>query len=134
MSQIKLKVPKGTDIPEHVSHGNFAVDLQPGKTIAVDDRGIADWLTRGYGLEEIGSPSTSAAEPAEPEPSAEPVPESDFPTDFPRREVFAGQGVTFEQLRGLNKKQLIDLTGVGAATADRIIAYFAGGNTDGGTN
>ena len=127
--QVPDVVPEG--FPEFLSHGNFEATLTPGSTVETVHRGFADVLVRDYGLVEAVSGQHSAVSPDKDQRSKiEDQSDDQFPDDFPRRELFAGQEFSLETLRGFDRDQLIALPGIGEKTADAILEYFAndGGN------
>jgi len=48
--------------------------------------------------------------------------ESGFPEEFPAVEQLAAAGLSYEDVRLLNREQLIDIKGIGGKTADAILA------------
>lgn len=113
--------------PEYVEQGYHSTELPLGKTIEVKDRLFADWLVREYGLEDLTPPAVSDEEETE----AEGSPASDYPEDFPGREVLIENNISIDTAKSSTKEQLVALKGIGEKTADAILEYFArdnGGN------
>jgi len=114
---IKLKVPAKPK-SEFVSQGNFGAELKPNGTVETESREFADFLINQYGLTE-----TSAGDSSEndaPPPSGL---EAEYPADFPYRNVFISQKIPIETVRGLDREQLISVKGLGAKSADEVLAY-----------
>lgn len=49
---------------------------------------------------------------------------NDLPADFPSRDALYAAGVTFALVKTLDKDALLELKGIGEASADKILAYL----------
>lgn len=48
----------------------------------------------------------------------------EFPEDMPGADELAAAGVKFEEVKGFEAAQLIEITGIGEATAAKILEYL----------
>lgn len=50
--------------------------------------------------------------------------QSDLPQEIPGHDVLVREGITLEQVKGMDKAALEAVKGIGAKTADHILEYF----------
>jgi len=137
---IKLKVPSGgvthavttvdpdtkeavtEQLPvEYISQGNYDAELKPTSIVETKSAAFAEYLASAYGLEIINP------QPVVPgDDSGSPPPrdfEAEYPADYPKREIFIGLKMPFETARGLEREQLVTISGIKDKTADSILAW-----------
>ena len=135
MSKEKIKVlvsilrlkPEFTN-RKTISIGNKTVRALPGEDISVPRNDTDMWLRSGrfdfvrFAEEEfeVEVEQTTAPElPDDPPPA-----ESDLPDDIPARDVLVSKGITFEQVKQMEKKDLVPIKGIGRNFADQILQYL----------
>jgi hypothetical protein len=123
---ISLKVPAEPKA-ESVSHGPHDAELEPGSTIEVSDERFADFLVSEYDLEEVDRREVKTDEPGSPEAPPVEVDEESYPEDLPGRDALIEANVPLSTARTLSAEQLVEYKGIGSATAERIVKYFAAG-------
>lgn len=97
-----------------------------GKPFEVRDSVLADELLHARARIAIGGEMVNIFEPAVGASASDKATESlaaGYPEGFPSADALAAAGLSFEEVKLLNRDQLVALKGIGGKTADAILEH-----------